>query len=167
MWALPVIRFLRRSCTIMTRNIRSLLLGCMAVGGFLSSAIQAELAPARPQSVTPKSSVPLGASSPLQRSGRTTVITGRDRIGVTAGSGTTAFPATPQRSRPDNFLTQTRQFGDGTVVTGPSRIGVTRAVSTGNLGVSALTRAPQTVNRSGLSTLHSTGSVWSGFRRVK
>ncbi len=151
----------------MVRAISHLLFGFIVASTLCSANVKAELAPARPKSVVTKPALPLGAQSPRQISGPTTVIPGRERLGVTAGTGTTPFVSGPIHSRPEGFMTNTRKLGENTVVVGQARTGVTRSVSTDMMGVSTSTRVPRTVGRSGLATPHSTGRSWSGFKRVK
>ncbi|MDB5338308.1 MAG: hypothetical protein JWN70_3927 [Planctomycetaceae bacterium] len=151
----------------MVRAISHLLVGFVVISASCSANVMAELAPARPKSLVTKPALPLGAKSPRQISGRAAVIPGRERLGVTVGTGTTAFPSGPIHNRPDGFMTNTRKLGDNTVVVGQARTGMTRSISTDMLGVSKSTRTPQIFGRSGLSTPHSTGRSWSGFKRVK
>jgi hypothetical protein len=113
--------------------------------------------------------VPLraGVTTTPQISGRASVVTGRERLGITTGMGTSPFISSPLHQRPDEFFTPTRKLGDNTVLTGPNRIGVTRAHSTGNFGTSSSTRGPVAVGRSGLSTVQHIGKSTPGLTRVK
>ena len=139
----------------------------LTVSTFRGTPVIAGSGPVRPRSLITRPILQPQISSTPQISGRAAVRAGRERRGVTIGTGTTPFPAGLMHGRPEGFLTNTRKLGDNTVVTSGARIGVTRSVSTDKFGVSSSTRAPVTVGRSGLSTLHSTGSSWSGFKRVK
>lgn len=151
----------------MVRAILHLLTGILIASTFCSANAMAELPPARPKSLVTRLALPLGAQSGRQISGRAAVIPGRERLGVTVGTGTSPFASGPIHSRPEGFMTNTRKLGENTVVVGQARTGVTRSISTDMMGVSTSTRVPRTVGRSGLATPHSTGSAWSGFKRVK
>ncbi len=65
----------------------------------------------------------------------------------------------------DGSLPHTRKFGDGTVIAGPARLGITHAGKTFPFGAEIGTRRTGWSN-SGLTTLHSPGRVWSGFRKA-
>ena len=121
----------------------------------------------RPIAAAVVPSAKLGNSPPRQISGPATVGPDRSRSGVTAGTGTTPFPTTPNFRRPDNVSPYTRRIGENSVSTQWSRSGVSRGHSTGNFGTSFHTETPRVIGRSGLSTATSYGRMWSGFRRVK
>ncbi|MES2794050.1 MAG: hypothetical protein V4719_30835 [Planctomycetota bacterium] len=149
---------------------RGLVIGTMVCTLTMSSLwcrqATAEEVVVRPLSVKP---IPLRAGFKMtpQISGRAAVVTGRERLGITSGTGTSPFLTSPMHSRPEGFVTQTRKLGDNTVLTGRNRIGVTRAHSTGNFGTSSATRGPVTVGRSGLSTVRHIGKSRSGITHVK
>jgi hypothetical protein len=66
----------------------------------------------------------------------------------------------------DGSLPHTRKFGDGTVITGPERRGITQGQKTFPFDAEVGTRRTGWTN-SGLTTLHTPGRVWAGFRRIQ
>lgn len=94
-----------------------------------------------------------------------TVMTDRSRIGVTHHASTRQFVTTPMARQMDGSLPHHRKFGDGTVIAGPERLGITHAGKTFPYGAEVGTRRTGWAN-TGLTTLHTPGRVWSGFRRA-
>lgn len=96
--------------------------------------------------------------------GRSTMATGRERIGITHGLGTYSFKTTPMARRIEGSVGPTQMMGTAGVGAGRERTGVTRSGKTNYFGVSPFVRAPHTNGPSGLSTLHTHGRAWSSFR---
>lgn len=144
----------------------------------VASAYCADARPARPGFATPSPSA--AQAKELAQTGRLPaapqiVIRGRigksipitpGRAGVTYSSSTKPFPTTAMPRQIDRSLPHTRKFGDGTVVTGSKRTGVTHAGKTFPFGAEIGTRHTGLTN-SGLTTRHTPGRVWAGFRRAQ
>lgn len=154
----------------------TLLAGIICFG--VTAARGSDSRPARPGFATPPSASAqakqtaqpsrLPASSRVVVRGRVGVsipVTG-NRLGVTHYSSSAPFPVTAMGRQVDGSLPHTRKFGDGTVIIGAQREGITHAGKTFPFGAEVGTRRTGWAN-SGLTTLHSPGRIWAGFRRAQ
>ncbi len=127
--------------------------------------IPAQAAPIPSKSIHPSIPQPSTARAPqMIVHGRSTMATGRARIGITHGLGSYAFKTTPMARRIAGSVGPTQMMGNAGVEAGRERPGVTRSGKTNHFGVSPFVRAPHMNGPSGLSTLHTPGRAWSSFR---